>query len=183
MAKTATKKVTKKVSTAKGKGKPAKAKVVKKTATKKAVTKKAVKKVTKKAVAKKPAVKKTKVVTDPYAFKNPSKTNPYPYFRYANVSVSDVSNEKYPELVMITAGPAKYADLVGRKYINKEFAVKAILAYQAEGLIAGGKKAVKKELLGLGIGVATDYTDVDLSNTTHEQMIALQDKVRDEYEA
>jgi hypothetical protein len=179
MAKTATKtKSVKKVSTAKGKGK-----VTKKATTKKAVTKKAVKKVTKKAVAKKPTVKKTKVVTDPYAFKNPSKTNPYPYFRYANVSVSDVSNEKYPELVMITAGPAKYADLVGRKYINKEFAVKAILAYQAEGLIAGGKKAVKKELLGLGIGVATDYTDVDLSNTTHEQMIALQDKVRDEYEA
>jgi hypothetical protein len=143
MAKTATKtKTVKKVSTAKGKGKPAKAKVVKKTATKK---------VTKKAVAKKPAVKKTKVVTDPYAFKAPSKTNPYPYFRYGNVSVSDVSNEKYPELVMITAGPAKYADLMGKRYINKEFAIKAINAEQAETLIGKGAKSVVKELISIGM--------------------------------
>lgn len=142
MSKTATKKVTKKVSTAKGKGKPTKAKVVKKTATKK---------VTKKAVAKKPAVKKAKVVTDPYAFKAPSKTNPYPYFRYSNVSVSDVSNEKYPELVMITAGPSRYEDLMGRKYINKEFAIKAINAEQAESLIGKGGKYVVKELVAIGL--------------------------------
>jgi hypothetical protein len=152
---TKVKKVTKKATTAKGKGKPAKAKVVKKTATKKAVTKKAtkkvVKKVTKKAVAKKPAVKKAKVVTDPYAFKAPSKTNPYPYFRYSNVSVSDVSNEKYPELVMITAGPTRYEALMGKKYINKDFAIRAINAEQAENLIGKGKKAVDKELDSIGL--------------------------------
>jgi len=152
---TKVKKVTKKATTAKGKGKPAKAKVVKKTATKKAVkkatTKKAVKKVTKKAVAKKPAVKKSKVVTDPYAFKNPSKTNPYPYFRYSNVSVSDVSNEKYPELVMITAGPTRYEAIIGKKYINKDFAIRAINAEQAENLIGKGKKAVDKELDSIGL--------------------------------
>ena len=151
---TKVKKVTKKVSTAKGKGKPAKAKVVKKTATKKAV-----KKVTKKAVAKKPAVKKAKVVTDPYAFKNPSKTNPYPYFRYGNVSVSDVSNEKYPELVMITAGPAKYEDLMGRKYLNKEFAIKAINNEQAESLIGKGGKYVVKELISIGIMSGSDTVE------------------------
>ena len=148
---TKVKKVTKKVSTAKGKGKPAKAKVVKKTATKKAVTKKATKKVVKKAVAKKPAVKKSKVVTDPYAFKAPSKTNPYPYFRYSNVSVSDVSNDKYPELVMITAGPTRYEALMGKKYINKDFAIRAINAEQAENLIGKGKKAVDKELDSIGL--------------------------------
>jgi len=156
MAKTATKtKTVKKVSTAKGKGKPAKAKVVKKTATKK---------VTKKAVAKKPAVKKTKVVTDPYAFKAPSKTNPYPYFRYGNVSVSDVSNEKYPELVMITAGPAKYADLMGKRYINKEFAIKAINAEQAETLIGKGAKSVVKELIS--IGMMSDSDTVEYVSTS-----------------
>jgi hypothetical protein len=148
---TKVKKVTKKATTAKGKGKPAKAKVVKKTATKKAVTKKATKKVVKKAVAKKPAVKKSKVVTDPYAFKAPSKTNPYPYFRYSNVSVSDVSNEKYPELVMITAGPARYEAIIGKKYINKDFAIRAINAEQAENLIGKGKKAVDKELDSIGL--------------------------------
>ena len=140
---TKVKKVTKKATTAKGKGKPAKAKVVKKTATKKAAVKKAVKKVTKKAVAKK--------VTDPYAFKNPSKTNPYPYFRYGNVSVSDVSNEKYPELVMITAGPSRYEAIIGKKYINKDFAIRAINAEQAENLIGKGKKAVDKELDAIGL--------------------------------
>jgi hypothetical protein len=148
---TKVKKVTKKATTAKGKGKPAKAKVVKKTATKKAVTKKATKKVVKKAVAKKPAVKKSKVVTDPYAFKSPSKTNPYPYFRYGNVSVSDVSNEKYPELVMITAGPTRYEAIMGKKYINKDFAMKAINAEQAENLIGKGKKSVDKELDSIGL--------------------------------
>jgi hypothetical protein len=148
---TKVKKVTKKATTAKGKGKPAKAKVVKKTATKKAVTKKATKKVVKKAVAKKPAVKKSKVVTDPYAFKSPSKTNPYPYFRYGNVSVSDVSNEKYPELVMITAGPTRYEAIMGKKYINKDFAIRAINAEQAENLIGKGKKAVDKELDSIGL--------------------------------
>jgi hypothetical protein len=148
---TKVKKVTKKATTAKGKGKPAKAKVVKKTATKKAVTKKATKKVVKKVVAKKPAVKKSKVVTDPYAFKNPSKTNPYPYFRYSNVSVSDVSNEKYPELVMITAGPTRYEAIIGKKYINKDFAIRAINAEQAENLIGKGKKAVDKELDSIGL--------------------------------
>jgi len=148
---TKVKKVTKKATTAKGKGKPAKAKVVKKTATKKAVTKKATKKVVKKAVAKKPVVKKSKVVTDPYAFKAPSKTNPYPYFRYSNVSVSDVSNEKYPELVMITAGPTRYEAIMGKKYINKDFAIRAINAEQAENLIGKGKKAVDKELDSIGL--------------------------------
>ena len=151
---TKVKKVTKKATTAKCKGKPAKAKVVKKTATKKA----AVKKVTKKAV-KKPAVKKAKVVTDPYAFKNPSKTNPYPYFRYGNVSISDVSNEKYPELVMITAGPAKYADLMGKKYINKDFAMKAINTEQAETLIGKGAKSVVKELISIGIMSGSDTVE------------------------
>jgi len=139
---TKVKKVTKKATTAKGKGKPAKAKVVKKTATKKVV---------KKVVAKKPVVKKAKVVTDPYAFKNPSKTNPYPYFRYSNVSVSDVSNEKYPELVMITAGPTRYESIIGKKYINKDFAIRAINAEQAENLIGKGKKAVDKELDSIGL--------------------------------
>jgi hypothetical protein len=140
MAKTATKTV-KKVSTAKGKGKPAKAKVVKKTT----------KPATKKAVAKKPAVKKVKtpkVVS--FDFKAPNKANPLPHFRYVNVTVSDVSNEKYPELVQITAGPARYSDILGKKYINKDFAIKAINVAQAESLIGNGAKQAADELAELG---------------------------------
>jgi len=147
MAKTATK-TTKKVSTAKGKGKAPKAKVV----TKKAPAKKpAVKKATKKAVAKKPAVKKVKtpkVVS--YDFKAPNKANPLPHFRYVNVTVSDVSNEKYPELVELTAGPARYSDILGKKYLNKDFAIKAINLAQAESLIGNGAKQAADELAELG---------------------------------
>ena len=157
MAKTATKTV-KKVSTAKGKGKPAKAKVVKKTT----------KPATKKAVAKKPAVKKVKtpkVVS--FDFKAPNKANPLPHFRYVNVTVSDVSNEKYPELVQITAGPARYAEILGKKYINKDFAIKAINVAQAESLIGNGAKQAADELAELGFispdaEVLTDgYKDIN----------------------
>jgi hypothetical protein len=142
MAKTATKKTTVSKS-AKGKGKPAKAKVVKKTATKKATPKKV--------VAKKPAVKKVKapkVVS--FDFKAPNKANPLPHFRYVNVTVSDISNEKYPELVQITAGPARYSDIVGKKYLNKDYAIKAINVAQAESLIGNGAKQAADELAELG---------------------------------
>ena len=128
MAKTATK-TTKKVSTAKGKGKPAKAKVVKKTAVKK--------------------VKTPKVVS--YDFKAPNKANPLPHFRYVNVTVSDVSNEKYPELVQITAAPSRYDELLGKKYLNLDFAVKAVNTAQAENLISTGGKKVKEELIEAGL--------------------------------
>jgi hypothetical protein len=132
MAKTATK-TTKKVSTAKGKGK-----VVKKATTKKAA-------------AKAPAVKKVKapkVVS--YDFKAPNKANPLPHFRYVNVTVSDVSNEKYPELVQLTAGPSRYSDILGKKYLNKDFAIKAINLAQAESLIGNGAKQAADELAELG---------------------------------
>lgn len=128
MAKTATKKTTKKVSTAKGKGK-----VVKKTATKK------------------PAVKKVKEPKEvSYEFKAPNKANALPHFRYVNVTVSDISNEKYPELVQITAGPARYSELLGKKYLNKDFAIRAIGGAQAESLISNGAKQAADELAELG---------------------------------
>lgn len=172
----AKKKVTK---TAKKKAtKPATKKAVKKTTKKPANTAAAVKRA-KKAVAK--VIKKQ--VEAKSIWKKPNKNNPLPHIRVNNVSISATPTEKYPTLVTITRGPSRYEDLIGRKYLNHEFAEKAILTYQAEALIAGGKGKVRKELLGLGIGIATDYTDVDLSNIPHEKMIALQDKVMDQYEA
>jgi hypothetical protein len=67
-----------------------------------------------------------------------------------NVTVSDVSNEKYPELVQITAGPARYSDIVGKKYLNKDYAIKAINVAQAESLIGNGAKQAADELAELG---------------------------------
>ena len=127
MAKTATKKTVVSKS-AKGKGKPAKAKVVKKT-----------------------AVKKVKAVKDPLAWKEPNKGNPLRHVRYSNVSISDVANEKFPTLVQITAAPSRYDELIGKKYLNLDFAVKAVNTAQAENLISTGGKKVKEELIEAGL--------------------------------
>ena len=130
-----TKKVTKKVTTAKGKGKPAKAKVVKKTATKKA----AVKKVTKKAVAKKPAVKKVRA---------PKMVDPNKYGKFVIV---DCPNEKYPTMVTITTAPAAYSKLVGKKYVSRERFITFIESEKAEVAIDKGAKSVLKEMDAAGI--------------------------------
>jgi hypothetical protein len=130
-----TKKVTKKVSTAKGKGKPAKAKVVKKTATKKA----AVKKVTKKAVAKKPAVKKVRA---------PKMVDPNKYGKFV---IEDCPNEKYPTMVTITTAPAAYSSLVGKKYVSRERFITFIEGEKAYVSIDKGAKSVAKELDSVGL--------------------------------
>jgi hypothetical protein len=128
------KKVTKKVSTAKGKGKPAKAKVVKKTATKKA----AVKKVTKKAVAKKPAVKKVRA---------PKMVDPNKYGKFV---IEDCPNEKYPTMVTITTAPAAYSNLVGKKYVSRERFITFIEGEKAYVSISKGAKKATDELAELG---------------------------------
>jgi hypothetical protein len=144
MAKTATK-TTKKVSTAKGKGK---------------VVKKTTKPVTKKAVAKKPAVKKVKVVKDPYAWLEPNKANPTRHIRYSNVSIAEAFTDKFPEMVEVTKAPARYTGLIGKRYLNWQFAVKAINEYQAESLISKGAKHVAKELDEVGI-LAVEAGDIE----------------------
>ena len=130
-----TKKVTKKVTTAKGKGKPAKAKVVKKTATKKA----AVKKVTKKAIAKKPAVKKVRA---------PKMVDPNKYGKFVIV---DTPTDKYPTMVTIEKAPAAYSDIVGKKYVSRERFITFIEGEKAVVSIDKGAKSVAKELDAAGL--------------------------------
>jgi hypothetical protein len=126
-----TKKVTKKVSTAKGKGKPAKAKVVKKTATKKAAVKKV--------VAKKPAVKKVRA---------PKMVDPNKYGKFV---IEDCPNEKYPTMVTITTAPAAYSSLVGKKYVSRERFITFIEGEKAVVSIDKGAKSVAKELDSIGL--------------------------------
>ena len=128
--KSATKKAVKVVTPAKGKGKPAKAKVV---------VKKAVKPVTKKVVAKKPAAKKVKApkVVDPN--------------KYGKFTIEDVFTEKYPEMVLITATPKAFEDLIGKKYVTRVRCIATLEAYIAEGTIAKGEKSIIKELDANGI--------------------------------
>jgi hypothetical protein len=136
----AVKKATKKVvsKSAKGKGKPA----------------------PKKAVAKKPAVKKVKAVKDPYAWLEPNKANPTRHIRYSNVSIVEAFTDKFPEMVEVTKAPARYTGLVGKRYLNWQFAVKAINEYQAESLISKGAKHVAKELDEVGI-LAVEAGDIE----------------------
>jgi hypothetical protein len=124
------KKVTKKVSTAKGKGKPAKAKVVKKTATKKAAVKKV--------VAKKPAVKKVRA---------PKMVDPNKYGKFV---IEDCPNEKYPTMVTITTAPAAYSNLVGKKYVSRERFITFIEGEKAYVSISKGAKKATDELAELG---------------------------------
>jgi hypothetical protein len=132
-----TKKVTKKVSTAKGKGKPAKAKVVKKVAL--AKTKGDLKKPLKKAVAKKPAVKKVRA---------PKMVDPNKYGKFV---IEDCPNEKYPTMVTITTAPAAYSSLVGKKYVSRERFITFIEGEKAYVSIDKGVKSVAKELDSIGL--------------------------------
>jgi len=140
MAKTATK-TTKKVSTAKGKGK---GKVVKKgakvTVSKAVIDKriaKANKPVTKKAVAKKPAVKKSPKMVDPN--------------KYGKFVIEDCPNEKYPEMVIITVAPKMYDDFIGRKYVNRDRCITTIESVRTGDSIDKGAKSVAKELDSVGL--------------------------------
>jgi len=113
----------------------------------------ATKKVTTKRTGKKPATKKAKsikaVQTLRDGFKNGTKKNPLPHVKHNNVAISDVSNEKYPEMVQITLGPAKIMDQIGMKrYVNLDFAIMAIDTAQADALIDTGAKGIKKESSG-----------------------------------
>lgn len=124
MAKTATKKVTKKAvsKSAKGKGKPAKAKVVKKAAP---------------VAKKKPAVKRAPKIVDPN--------------KYGKFIIEDAFTEKYPEMVQITKAPAAYSSLVGKKYVSRERFITFIESEKAEAAIDKGAKSVLKEMDAAGI--------------------------------
>ena len=137
MAKTAiktTKKVSK-VSTAKGKGKPAKAKVVTKKAAKVTVSKAVIDK--KIAKAKKPAVKRAPKMVDPN--------------KYGKFIIEDCPNDKYPEMVTVTVAPKMYDDFIGRKYVNRDRCITTIESVRTGDSIDKGAKSVVKELDSIGL--------------------------------
>jgi len=112
---------------------------------KKSAPKKVAKKVTpakakgRKSVAKKPAVKKAKTpkVVDPN--------------KYGKFYIEDAFTEKYPEMVLITATPKAFEDLIGKKYVTRVRCIATLEAYIAEGTIAKGEKSILKELDANGI--------------------------------
>ena len=149
MAKTATKTVKKvsKVSTAKGKGKPAKAKVVTKKVAKVTVSKAVIDK--KIAKAKKPAVKKAVVKTPAVKkVRTPKTVDPNKYGKFV---IEDCPTDKYPELVIITVAPKMYDDFIGRKYITRAKCITTIESVRTGDSIDKGAKSVAKELDSIGL--------------------------------
>ena len=85
-------------------------------------------------------------------FKAGSKKNPLPHFKYLNCAVSDVSNEKFPEMVQITMGPAKIMNEIGNKrYVNEKFAKLAIDEVHGYNIVYANPKQIEKELESAGI--------------------------------
>jgi hypothetical protein len=130
------------------------------------------KKVTKRKTATKAVTKKAKSIKTIQAiregFKKPTKNSPLPHFRYLNTTVSDISNPKFPEMVQITAGPSKFSELFGKKYVNEGYAKIAIDTIHADCIVDKGRAAVKAELAGIGIltvgdDAVTDGSDVPLN--------------------
>lgn len=85
-------------------------------------------------------------------FKAGSKKNPLPHFKYLNCAISDIANEKFPEMVQITMGPTKIMELVGnRRYVNETFAKMAIDEAHGFNIVDKGFSKVAEELAEVGI--------------------------------
>jgi len=85
-------------------------------------------------------------------YKEGSKKNPLPHFKYLNCAISDIANEKFPEMVQITMGPAKIMNEIGNKrYVNESFAKLAIDEVHGFNIVDKGIKGVEAELASIGI--------------------------------
>ena len=148
MAKIATKtKTVSKVSTAKGKGKPAIAKVVTKKVAKVTVSKAVIDK--RIAKANKPAVKKVVAKTPTVRkVRTPKIVDPNKYGKFV---ILDAFNEKYPEMVIVDTAPAAYSKLVGKKWVSRDRFITFIEGEKAEVSIDKGAKSVKEELIAAGL--------------------------------
>ena len=148
MAKTATKtKQVSKVSTAKGKGKPAIAKVVTKKVAKVTVSKAVIDK--RIAKANKPAVKKVVAKTPTVRkVRTPKIVDPNKYGKFV---ILDAFNEKYPEMVIVDTAPAAYSKLVGKKWVSRDRFITFIEGEKAYVSIDKGAKSVLKEMDAVGI--------------------------------
>jgi hypothetical protein len=158
MVKTAiktTKKVSK-VSTAKGKGKPALAKT--KGDLKKPLKKVVTKKVAKVTVSKAVIAKKIAKANKPVVKRAPKTVDPNKYGKFI---IEDCPNDKYPEMVIITVAPKMYDDFIGRKYVNRDRCITTIESVRTGDSIDKGAKSVIKELDSIGLA-PLEPADTDL---------------------
>lgn len=86
-------------------------------------------------------------------FKKPNKNHTSPFFRYQMFSVSKVGNEKYPDMVEISRGPKWGRPIIGKKYLDEKYAVKAIDSFKVDYMITKSKVKVLKTLENEGYDV------------------------------
>jgi hypothetical protein len=87
-------------------------------------------------------------------YKNPDKNHDKPFFRYGGFSVCMTPNEKYGEMVEINRGPKTGRDLIGKKYLNHFFAIKAIDTFKTE-------KMIQKQISSVVSVLESEGYDVD----------------------
>lgn len=122
-------------------------KKVTKKAVKATTKKKATKKVVKKAV-KKPATKKAVAIAKVKALK------------HKKVLLEPIGTESLPDMLCIAGGPAWAREIVGKRYVNLNYATIAIDMLDAERNIAKGAKYVAKEMVSAGV-TPLDNTEID----------------------
>ena len=85
-------------------------------------------------------------------FRSGTKKNPLPHFKYLNCAVSDIANEKFPDMVQITLGPSKIMAQIGnKKYVNEHFAKLAIDEAHGYNIVYANPKQIERELEAAGI--------------------------------
>ena len=92
-----------------------------------------------------------------HTFSKANKLHPRPFLRYSNFSIMKNESEKYPTMVTIHRTPAWGKALIGKNYINVEFAIKAISIYQAENIIRKMARTAKDDLMDLGLASKEEY--------------------------
>lgn len=86
-------------------------------------------------------------------YKNPDKNHSNPFFRYGSYSISMSPTDKYPDMVEISRGPKVGRRLIGRKYLNHFYAMKAIDTFKTERMINSQISSVVSTLESEGYDV------------------------------
>ena len=115
-------------------------------ATKKVTKSKSAKAVTKKTVSKKS--KKATAIAKVKALK------------HKRVVLEPIGTEALPDMVRIVSGPNWASGLIGKRFVNFDYAVAQIEFLDSEKVIAKGAKSVEKELVEAG-AVPMDTTDIE----------------------
>lgn len=99
-------------------------------------------------------------------YKNADKNHPYPYFRYNLYSICMTPTDKYPHMVQIHRGPKVGRSIIGKKYLNHFFAIKAIDEFKTEMMIDKQLSSVVSTLEseGFDADAVLDAVNSDFTN-------------------